>query len=148
MGVPGARRQARGEVERLPSGSLRVRVYAGVDPGSGKRRHLTETVPAGPAADREAEAVRARLLAEVDALRNPRVDGRAEVVPAPVFDGARQRGRRRGELTVAAVARLTGVSAPTVSKVLNATITMNVANGISNQVVPRLAEEADLPASA
>ena len=30
----------------------------------------------------------------------------------------------------------------------DATITMNVANGISNQVVPRLAEEADLPASA
>jgi LacI family xylobiose transport system transcriptional regulator len=31
----------------------------------------------------------------------------------------RQRGRRRGELTVATVARLAGVSAPTVSKVLN-----------------------------
>ena len=32
---------------------------------------------------------------------------------------AERRGRRRGELTVAAVARLAGVSAPTVSKVLN-----------------------------
>ncbi len=114
MGTPGARRQARGEVERLPSGSLRVRVYAGVDPGSGKRRYLTETVPAGPAADREAEAVRTRLLDEVDALRNPRVAERPDALPQ-----ARPRGRRRGELTVAAVARLAGVSAPTVSKVLN-----------------------------
>src|SRR5215813_12279249 len=33
--------------------------------------------------------------------------------------GAERRGRRRGELTVADVARLAGVSAPTVSKVLN-----------------------------
>ncbi|MFD0200419.1 MULTISPECIES: LacI family DNA-binding transcriptional regulator [Saccharothrix] len=114
MSTPGGRRQARGEVERLPSGSLRVRVYAGVDPGSGKRRYLTETVPAGPGADRKAEAVRTRLLDEVDALRNPRAEERPAEVP-----GTRQRGRRRGELTVAAVARLAGVSAPTVSKVLN-----------------------------
>ncbi|MFI9007990.1 LacI family DNA-binding transcriptional regulator [Actinosynnema sp. NPDC053489] len=114
MGIPGSRRQARGEVERLPSGSLRVRVYAGVHPGTGKRRYLTETVPAGPDADRAAEAVRTRLLAEVEALRGPRVRQRPD--PAP---DARPRGRRRGELTVAAVARLAGVSAPTVSKVLN-----------------------------
>jgi LacI family xylobiose transport system transcriptional regulator len=114
MGTPGARRQARGEVERLPSGSLRVRVYAGVDPGSGKRRYLTETVPAGPAADREAEAVRTRLLDEVDALRNPQSEERPDALAS-----VRPRGRRRGELTVATVARLAGVSAPTVSKVLN-----------------------------
>ena len=114
MGTPGARRQARGEVERLPSGSLRVRVYAGIDPETGRRRYRTETVPAGPAAEQEAEAVRSRLLEEVEALRNPRVDQRPTGLPA-----ARRRGRRRGELTVAAVARLAGVSAPTVSKVLN-----------------------------
>jgi LacI family transcriptional regulator, xylobiose transport system transcriptional regulator len=114
MGNPGARRQARGEVERLPSGSLRVRVYAGVDSESGKRRYLTETVPAGPGAEREAEAVRVRLLGEVDALRNPQAKE-----PPDALEGARRRGRRRGELTVAAVARLAGVSAPTVSKVLN-----------------------------
>ncbi|WP_202919025.1 LacI family DNA-binding transcriptional regulator [Saccharothrix deserti] len=133
MAAPGARRQARGEIERLPSGSLRVRVYAGVDPDSGKRRYLTETVPAGPTADREAEAVRTRLLNEADELRNQRtrqVDdqalgrrpavgaGDARPVAAPAT--ATLRGvRRRGELTVAAVARLAGVSAPTVSKVLN-----------------------------
>jgi LacI family xylobiose transport system transcriptional regulator len=121
MGVPGARRQTRGEVERLPSGSLRVRVYAGLDPDTGKRRYLTETVPAGPGAERKAEEVRARLLGEVDAIRHPRTDERPVVVPpaATRLDGVRQRGPRRGELTVAAVARLAGVSAPTVSKVLN-----------------------------
>ena len=114
MGAPGARRQARGEVERLPSGSLRVRVYAGVEPDTGKRRYLTETVPAGPGVEREAEAVRTRLLGEVDALRHPTVEPRPD---APAGPG--RRGRRRGEVTVAAVARLAGVSAPTVSKVLN-----------------------------
>ena len=37
----------------------------------------------------------------------------------PTGPEVERRGRRRGELTVAAVARLAGVSAPTVSKVLN-----------------------------
>jgi integrase len=41
------RKRQRGEIETLPSGSLRVRVYAGVDPISGKRHHLTEVIPAG-----------------------------------------------------------------------------------------------------
>ena len=49
MGNPAASsRGPRGEIETLPSGSLRVRVYAGVDPVSGRRLHLTETIPAGP----------------------------------------------------------------------------------------------------
>ena len=94
---------ARGEIERLPSGSLRVRVYAGIDPATKKRRYLLETIPAGDTAARDAEAARTRLVREVTEKRNQK--------PAAV--------RRRGELTVAAVARLTGVSAPTVSKVLN-----------------------------
>src|SRR3954447_10777798 len=67
-----ARRRARGEVEALPSGSFRVRVYAGIDPLTGKRHHLTEVVPAGPKAAKEAEKVRTRLLADVDERRNPR----------------------------------------------------------------------------
>ncbi|WP_432897125.1 LacI family DNA-binding transcriptional regulator [Micromonospora matsumotoense] len=58
-------RRARGEIEQLPSGSLRVRVYAGIDPVSKRRRYLTETVPAGPVAARHAEAVRSRLLDQV-----------------------------------------------------------------------------------
>ncbi|MEK8109581.1 hypothetical protein NKG94_43900 [Micromonospora sp. M12] len=37
----------RGEIEILPCGSLRVKVYAGVDPISGKRPYLTEVIPAG-----------------------------------------------------------------------------------------------------
>lgn len=67
-----AQKRSRGEVETLPSGSLRVRVYAGIDPVSKKKIHLVETVPAGPKAAREAEKVRTRLLAEVDEKRNPR----------------------------------------------------------------------------
>lgn len=66
------RRRNRGEIEELPSGSLRVRVYTGIDPISHKRHFLTEVVPAGPKARKEAEKVRTRLLAEVDDRRNPR----------------------------------------------------------------------------
>jgi LacI family transcriptional regulator, xylobiose transport system transcriptional regulator len=62
---PAPRRRGRGEIETLPSGSLRVRVYAGMDPQTRKRRYLVETVPAGPGAQQRAEEVRARLLTEV-----------------------------------------------------------------------------------
>ena len=51
-----------------------MRVYAGIDPLSGKRHYLRETVPAGPKAAKEAERVRTRLLAEVDERRNPRTN--------------------------------------------------------------------------
>lgn len=128
-------RRPRGEIETLPSGSLRVRVYAGVDPISGRRTHLTETVPAGPAAQAQAEQVRARLLAEVDATRKERAmspatpprqvqrAGPAGASPAAPVVAAHtpetRRGRRRGEMTVARIAWLAGVSSPTVSKVLN-----------------------------
>ncbi|WP_025616843.1 tyrosine-type recombinase/integrase [Salinispora cortesiana] len=67
-----ARKRSRGEIETLPSGSLRVRVYAGVDPVSKKRHYLVKTVPAGPKAAREAEKARTRLLNQVDEKRNPR----------------------------------------------------------------------------
>src|SRR4051794_27900314 len=115
-------RRTRGEIERLPSGSLRVRVYDGVDPESKKRRYLVETVAAGPAADREAATVRDRLLAEAADHRRRRRSAapeppsaaagtpaatEAEAAPA----GLPRRGRRRGEMTVAAVARIAGVSA-------------------------------------
>ncbi len=65
-------RQSRGEIETLPSGSLRVRVYAGIDPVTRKRHHLTEIIPAGPRAVKEAEKARTRLLSKVDEQRNPR----------------------------------------------------------------------------
>lgn len=67
-------RRHRGQIETLPSGSLRVRVYAGLDPISGKKHFLTEVVPAGKTAEREAEKVRTRLLSEVDESRSPRTN--------------------------------------------------------------------------
>src|SRR3954469_9985526 len=108
-------RRARGEIERLPSGSLRVRVYAGVDPDTGRRRYLQQTVAAGPAAQREAEAVRARLLDEAHERRDPPAATNA----TGAINAARRRRRERGVATIATIARVAGVSAPTVSKVLN-----------------------------
>ncbi|MFY1702778.1 LacI family DNA-binding transcriptional regulator [Micromonospora sp. WMMA1923] len=121
-------RRARGEIEELPSGSLRVRVYAGIDPSSRRRRYLTETVPAGPHARERAETVRARLLdaasrqprtrvrTQPDRVPTPRVGPEPFVRPAPE---AQPRGWRRGEMTLTMIGRLADVSPPTVSKVLN-----------------------------
>jgi integrase len=64
--------RARGRIETLPSGSLRVKVYAGIDPVTKKKHILTEVIPSGPGAAREAEKARTRLLAQVDEKRNPR----------------------------------------------------------------------------
>ncbi|MCF7547412.1 tyrosine-type recombinase/integrase [Pseudonocardia sp. WMMC193] len=64
--------RARGSIETRANGSLRVSVYAGIDPVTGRRHYLRESVPAGPKAWREAEDVKTRLLAEVSAKRNPR----------------------------------------------------------------------------
>ena len=59
MGSPKAPgKRQRGEIETLPSGSLRVRVYAGIDPVTRKRHYLTEIIPAGPRATKEAETRR------------------------------------------------------------------------------------------
>lgn len=49
------RRRARGSISRLPSGSLRVRVYAGTNPVTGRQRCLSETVAAGSTARAQAE---------------------------------------------------------------------------------------------
>jgi hypothetical protein len=43
-----AAKRQRGEIEQLPSGSLRVTVYAGIDPVAKKKHHLTEVIPPGP----------------------------------------------------------------------------------------------------
>ena len=66
------RRRARGAVEELPSGALRVKVYAGSDPVTGRRHYLTETIPAGRDAAGAAEVARTRLLNQVDERRSPR----------------------------------------------------------------------------
>jgi hypothetical protein len=47
-------------------------VYAGVDALTGRRHHLTESVPAGPRAYAEAEKIRRRVVNQVDEQRNPR----------------------------------------------------------------------------
>src|SRR4051794_4771405 len=62
----------RGRIEVLPSGSLRVKVYAGTDPVTGKRHDLMEVIPAGPKAQREAQKALTRLLNQLDEQRNPR----------------------------------------------------------------------------
>lgn len=62
----------RGRIEELPSGSLRVVVYAGIDPVSKKRHFLRELVPAGPKAHKEAERVLRRLASEIDEDHSPK----------------------------------------------------------------------------
>jgi integrase len=66
------RRRSRGAIDELPSGALRVRVYAGADPLTGKRHNLIEVIPPGSKAAALAEAARVRMLGQVDERRNPR----------------------------------------------------------------------------
>jgi integrase len=61
-------RRGRGSVDRLPSGTYRVRVFAGTDPLTGKRHDLVDVADTAAAA----EKVRTKLLAQVDERRNPR----------------------------------------------------------------------------
>jgi len=63
------RKRARGSIDELPSGSLRVRVYGGTDPLTGREIRLVETIPPGPKAQSEAETTLTRLLAKVDEKR-------------------------------------------------------------------------------
>src|ERR671912_219172 len=63
--------RSRGAIDELPSGALRVRVSAGVDPISKRRLYLTELVPAGPKARQEAERVRTRMLSRAEEGRTP-----------------------------------------------------------------------------
>ena len=58
---------AKGKVERLPSGSLRVRVRGGTDPVTGKERRYTRTVKT----EARAAAELARLLQDAEAERAP-----------------------------------------------------------------------------
>jgi integrase len=61
-------RRRRGYIERLPSGSFRAVAYAGVDPLSGTRRNITETVGTHD----EAERALTRLLHQVDENKHPK----------------------------------------------------------------------------
>ncbi|MGH3538334.1 MAG: tyrosine-type recombinase/integrase [Pseudonocardiaceae bacterium] len=64
--------RTRGSIDELPSGALRVRVYAGFDPVSKRRHDLIEIIPPGPGADKQARRARDRLLSQVEERRNPR----------------------------------------------------------------------------
>jgi len=68
------RKRQRGGLDQLPGGAIRVRVYAGIDPVTKRRLYLTEVVPPGPKAARQAEAVRTRMLNEVNERRSPRTN--------------------------------------------------------------------------
>jgi integrase len=71
VGALGYRRDmatvAKGHIERLPSGSFRVRVYAGTDPVTGKERRFRRTVKT----EAQAAAELARLLRDAEAERTP-----------------------------------------------------------------------------
>jgi integrase len=64
------KRRDRGSIERRGN-SFRVKVYAGLDPLTGRRLYLTDSTTD----DREAERIRTRLQADVDAQRNGRTRG-------------------------------------------------------------------------
>ncbi|WP_326957614.1 tyrosine-type recombinase/integrase [Amycolatopsis sp. NBC_01286] len=66
------RSRHRGSIDRLDSGSLRVRVDAGADPITGKRHRPTVIVPPGPDDEHQAEVALTRLLNEVDEQRHPK----------------------------------------------------------------------------
>jgi hypothetical protein len=57
----------KGHIQRLPSGSFRVKVYAGTDPVTGKERLLRQTCPD----EASAYIALGRLLAEADGGRFP-----------------------------------------------------------------------------
>jgi integrase len=60
-------RSSRGHIQRLPSGSFRVKVYAGTDPVTGKQRLLRQTCPD----EASAHVALGQLLAEADGGRFP-----------------------------------------------------------------------------
>jgi integrase len=66
------RKRQQGSIDELPSGALRVRVYAGSDPITKRRHDLVEVIPPGPRAWDQADAVRRRFLDDIKARRSPR----------------------------------------------------------------------------
>jgi hypothetical protein len=64
--------RARGSVEELPSGALRMVVYAGIDPVTKRRHYLRETIPANTLkAAEEAERAIRRLQTQVASDGSP-----------------------------------------------------------------------------
>jgi integrase len=73
-GNPSGRTRPRGNIEKLPSGSLRARVYAGKDVLTGDDLYLKRTIPAGPDAWSEAEEACEEFVRQVDQGRHPRTN--------------------------------------------------------------------------
>lgn len=71
-GASRRRQRARGGIDELPSGSLRVSVYAGIDPVTKRRHYLREVVPPGPTAWADAEKAVRRLANQVDERQHPK----------------------------------------------------------------------------
>ena len=74
-GPPG---RPRGHIERLKSGSLRVKVYAGQDRLLRKDLYLKKTVPAGPDAQGRAEKLRDELIHSIETGNHPKTDGNVD----------------------------------------------------------------------
>jgi integrase len=84
---------ARGHIEKLPSGSLRVHVYAGTDPVTGKPRRLKQTCPD----EASAAAALGKLLAQADGDHFPNREatlGQALAKYLEVADSRSRPGRR------------------------------------------------------
>ncbi len=64
----------RGSIEELPSGALRVAVYAGRDPLTGRWHYLREVIRPGPVPVPEAQKALRWLANQVDERRNPRTN--------------------------------------------------------------------------
>ncbi|TDD20069.1 hypothetical protein E1218_22990 [Kribbella turkmenica] len=75
-GIAEKKRQP-GNDEALPSRSVRMRVYAGVDPVTNTARYLPETVPPGP--DQKREVERSRRCALSTTTERRAGDGHAAV---------------------------------------------------------------------
>lgn len=71
----GKTRRRKGSIQTLPSGALRVSVYAGIDPVTKRRHYLKETIPAAtPKIQDAADKVLRRLQVQVDERRQPRTN--------------------------------------------------------------------------
>jgi hypothetical protein len=64
----------KGSIDTLPSGSLRVRVYAGTDVLTGKPHYVGEVIKPGPHAAEQAEEAKQRLVDEVQADRHTKTN--------------------------------------------------------------------------
>ncbi|QJY44814.1 tyrosine-type recombinase/integrase [Pseudonocardia broussonetiae] len=84
--APRRRARSKGRIEQLPSGSLRVVVYAGQDPLTKRRHYLREIIPAGPRAAIEADKALRRLAVQVDEQRNPRTTATVEQLLTEHFE--------------------------------------------------------------